>query len=61
MLNKLGDVDMNNKTRPVSDLRNNLKEIEVYLKLKEAEKTARLDSKTYSSKEVLENIKSVLA
>lgn len=61
MLNKLEDVDMNNKTRPVSNLRNNLKEIEVYLKLKEAEKTARLDSKTYSSKEVLENIKSVLA
>ena len=52
---------MNNKTRPVSNIRNNLWEIEVNLKLKGAEKTARLDSKTYSSKEVLENIKSVLA
>lgn len=35
-------------------------ESEVYFKLKEAEKTARLGGKTFSSKEVLKNIKDLL-
>ena len=35
-------------------------ESEVYFKLKEAEKSAKLDGKTFSSKEVLKNIKDIL-
>ena len=33
---------------------------EVYFKLKEAEKSAKLSGKTYSSKEILKNIKDLL-
>lgn len=38
--------------RPVSDLRNNLFESEVYYKLQEAEREAEATKKRYSSKEV---------